>query len=447
MNNQRNFTNLLIAYAVIFTVFYFIVPRFFPQFMPGPQKPPSAVEIGQRNLSLRDQAAKAELEARTSDTRLSLSERAAKWDEALHAYEQIERAAGNTDAALDAKFQQARVHEERAGSDARNTGDYDQAERIYKDLERHHATDRAKITVNGQTTEVAVAQVAREKLDAVLRARDQRQRGDWRYRLLDFFVNLTGRIPGFSYWFALLLITLLIKAVLFPITKRQFKSMADMQRIAPRMKEIQEKLKGRPADEINRKIMALYKEEGVNPAAGCLPMFAQMLVLIPLYTMIRMYEYQFRHGYFLWIGSELSRQYPRFLATSLAVPDMVLLLLYCGSMFLTSRLQPPAADPQQAQQQKMMAYFMPVVFGYMTWLYAWPSAFTFYWLVLNSISTYQQWHILKVVGAHNPPAAPKNGRPPARGGSGSDGSNGHNGGRPVRSNGGRPSGARKSARR
>src|SRR5439155_27103378 len=115
------------------------------------------------------------------------------------------------------------------------------------------------------------------------------------YRVLDLFVVLTGRIQGFSYWFALLLITILIKLILFPFTKRQFKNMADMQRIAPKMKEMQEKLKGRPADEINRKVMALYKEEGVNPAAGCVPMVAQMLVLIALYSMIRMYEYQFRH--------------------------------------------------------------------------------------------------------------------------------------------------------
>src|SRR5438132_3121310 len=115
--------------------------------------------------------------------------------------------------------------------------------------------------------------------------------------------------------------------------------------------------------------------------------------------MIRMYEYQFRHGYFLWIGSALAQKYPQWLATSLAVPDVPLLLLYLVSMFLTSKLQPPAADPQQAQQQKMMAYFMPVMFGFMTWRYAWPSAFTFYWLILNVISTWQQWHILRVVGA------------------------------------------------
>jgi YidC/Oxa1 family membrane protein insertase len=264
-------------------------------------------------------------------------------------------------------------------------------------------------------------------------------------------------VRGFSYWFALVLITLIIKAVLFPFTKKQFKSMADMQRIAPKMKEVQEKLKGRPADEINRKVMGLYKEEGVNPAAGCVPMVAQMLVLIPLYSMIRMYEFQFQKGYFLWIGSALSRHYPQFLATSLAVPDVPLLLLYLVSMFLTSRLQPPAADPQQAQQQKMMAYFMPIFFGWITWQYAWPSAFTFYWLVLNAISTWQQWHILRAVGApvpSNPPQArnspPDPGKQPLRGSQADSrptNGNGRGGSRSLKPGDARRSGSKKSGRR
>ena len=230
-----------------------------------------------------------------------------------------------------------------------------------------------------------------------------------------------------------------------------------MQRIAPKMKEVQEKLKGRPADEINREVMALYKKEGVSPAAGCVPMVLQMAVLIPLYSMIRMYEYQFRHGSFLWIGSALSHQYPRFLATSLAVPDVPLLLLYLVSMFLTSRLQPAAADPQQAQQQKMMAYVMPVMFGYMTWLYAWPSAFTFYWLIMNAVSTWQQWHVLepwavrcRQTRCRTPKSPPDQGKTAARGGSGDKGptnGNGGGGSRSLKPGEARRSGSKKSGRR
>jgi YidC/Oxa1 family membrane protein insertase len=435
MANQSRLFRLLaivIGYWVFLILLHNLLPRYFPQWA-APQQAPSPASIAQKIQAQRDLAARAEQQARTSGTQLTLGDRAKKWDEAIRAYQQIEQLAGKSDAAIDAKLQEARIHEERAATDASNTGDYDQAERIYRDLERQHAHEWATITVNGQPTRVLVGQYARQKLDADLLAKDQRLRNRFLYKVLDFFVRFTGRVPGFSYWFALVLITLIIKAILFPVTKRQFKSMADMQRIAPKMKEIQEKLKGRPADEINRKVMALYKEEGVNPAAGCVPMLLQSALLFPLYYGIRWYEYQFRNGYFLWIGSPLSHRYPQFLATSLAVPDVPLLVLYLVSMFLTSRLQPPAADPQQAQQQKMMAYMMPLIFGYMTWVYAWPSAFTFYWLILNAISTWQQWHILKAVGAPVPSALPQvprsdGGGPPDLGNS----SNGNGRGVPPR---------------
>jgi YidC/Oxa1 family membrane protein insertase len=434
MANQRRFIFFLVAYTIFLALWW-------SNFSPKQQKPPAPTEIAQQIQTQRDLARKTEQEARTSDTRLSLNDRSKKWDEAIRAYQQIERFAGKGDAAIDAKLQIARIHEERAATDAKNTGDYDQAERIYKDLERHYPRRRAAVTVDGRSTEIVVGEYARNKLQTVLAARDRRHQHNILYKVLDLFVALTGRIPGFSYWFALVLITVIIKAILHPFTKRQFKYMADMQRIAPKMKEVQEKLKGRPADEINRKIMALYKEEGVNPAAGCVPMIAQMAALIPLYQMIRVYEYQFRQGYFFWIGSPLSHQHPQYLATSLALPDVPLLLLYLVSMVLTSRLQPPPADPQQAQTQKMMTYFMPIVFGYMTWIYAWPSAFTFYWLVLNLISTWQQWRILRAVGS--PSAAPRSG---SAGGEGGSTNNGPDGRRPVQPANGSSSNGRSSVK-
>lgn len=449
MNNQRSFIRFLLIYAVVLVVGQLFLGKYLPQ-----RQPPTPAQTGQRMQTEREHALKAEQEARTSDTRLSISERSQKWEDAIRAYQEVARLAGNSDTAIDARVQEARLHEARASTDAKDISDYDQAQQIYKDLERQYPRRTATVTLDGHPTPVVVGDYARQKIETVLAARDQRQRHHVLYQILDFFVGLTGRIPGVSYWFALVLITGILKAVLHPFTKRQFKSMADMQRIAPKMKEMQEKLKGRPADEINRKIMALYKEEGVNPAAGCVPMIAQMAVLIPLYTMIRMYEYQFRHGYFLWIGSALSHQYPQFIATSLAVPDVPLLLLYLVSMFLTSRLQPAAADPQQAQQQKLMAYMMPVVFGWMTWKYAWPSAFTFYWLVLNVTSTWQQWRILKTVGAPVPPNPPQTSSGDGRGGS-SNGS-GPDGHRPVKPQGSHPlkssneprrSGAKKPGRR
>jgi len=429
--------------------------------IPKAQKPPTPTEIAQQHQQAQDRALKAEQEARTGDNRLSIGDRAKKWDEAIHAYEEVQRQNPNSDAEIDAKIHIARIHEERAASDARNTGDYDVAERLYKDLERQYPKRTATVTIGGRQTPVAVDQYAHDHLQQVLSERDQRQRHHPLYQLLDFFVRLTGRMPGFSYWFALVLITVIIKAILYPLSKRQFKYMADMQRIAPMMKEVQEKLKGRPADEINRKVMALYKEQGVNPASGCLPMISQMAVLYPLYWMVRLYEYQFRQGYFLWIGSGLSHQYPQWLATSLAVADVPLLILYAISLVMTSRLQPMATDPQQAQTQKMMTYGMPIMFSFMSWKMAWPAAFTFYWLVMNAVSTWQQWRILKTVNVPAVPGSSSGGsrpEPPQSGGPSSGGTqtrpqqggnsgNGRNGRSDLKPGEAKRGGSRKSGRR
>src|SRR5215212_3288525 len=185
MNNRRYLINVLIIYVAIYAVSWLILPRYFPQYFSGQRKQPSPVQIAQNAESLRDQAAKAEQEAR--NTQLSLSDRSKKWDDALHAYRDLERVGKGTDVAIDAQFQQARVFEQRALSDVKNTGDYDQAERIYKDLERHHPRDRATVNLDGKPTQVVAGELARQKLEAVLSARDERQKGRFLYQAMDFF--------------------------------------------------------------------------------------------------------------------------------------------------------------------------------------------------------------------------------------------------------------------
>jgi YidC/Oxa1 family membrane protein insertase len=198
-----------------------------------------------------------------------------------------------------------------------------------------------------------------------------------------------------------------------------------MQRVAPLIKEAQEKLKGRPAQEIQQRTMAIYRENKVNMAAGCLPAIVQMAALLPLYQMILLYEYDFRQGTFFWIGSPLSHQHPAYLGTSLAAFDVPLFLLYLVSMVVSTKMTPPPADPQQAQQQKIMMYMMPVMFGWIMYTAQWPAAFTFYWLVMNIVSTAQQYYILKqhprsapVVSADSGKVSPSgaDGGPSERGG-------------------------------
>jgi len=238
------------------------------------------------------------------------------------------------------------------------------------------------------------------------------------YKIIDFLVKLTHSIPSFSYWFAIVLITVIIKILITPLTKAQFKSMKEMQKIAPLVKEIQEKYKGDQAT-IGQKTMDMYKEHGVSPFASCLPILVQMPILMLLFYMINAYKFQFEKASFLWIGSSLSHSlgWPIpfgiggkiwLTAGNLAEADLILLVLYVISMFISTKMS--AVDPAQAEQQKMMSIMMPLMFAFI--FAGYPSAFLLYWLVLNILQTAQQYLILKApdtggsAGAATEPSAP-----------------------------------------
>ncbi len=229
---------------------------------------------------------------------------------------------------------------------------------------------------------------------------DKLNSSDIKYKVIDFLVRITGKVPAFSYWFAIILITFLVKLILTPLTHMQFKSMKEMQRIAPLVKEIQAKYKG-DQKTIGEKTMALYKEHGVNPFASCLPLLVQMPILILLFYTIKSYEFQFAKGTFLWIGSELSHltsfrvmfnpgQLVWVTAKNLSEPDLILVVLYVISMYISTKLS--SVDPTQAEQQKMMAIVMPLMFAFL--FAGFPSAFLLYWLVFNILQTVQQYYIL-----------------------------------------------------
>jgi len=378
------------------------------------QKPPIAAGLAQ----YQKQIDALLTQARTGGASLSRGEREQKYLEATKLYDEIARLDPKSDAAIDANFHKAALLEELAAMDSQSSRYLDQADLIYKDLKKRHPHQRATVTIDGRPQEISVYDLANSKLEVVLKQRAERARTHFLYKVIDFLVMATGRIPAFSYWFALVMMVLIVKGVLYPFSKRQYKSMQDMQRVAPLVKEAQEKLKGRPAQEIQQRVMAIYRENNVNMAAGCLPAVVQMAALFPLYYAIRYYEYEFRQGHFLWIGSALAREYPQYFGTSLAAFDLPLFVLYLLSMLLTSKMTPPPADPQQAQQQKMMMYMMPLMFGWFMYSAQWPAAFTFYWLVLNLVSTTQQYYILK----QHPPVA-TSAPPPSLNG----GSNGRNG--------------------
>lgn len=221
---------------------------------------------------------------------------------------------------------------------------------------------------------------------------DARNAHGFGYKFIDALVALTGRNPNFSYWFALVLLAIIVRTVTFPLMLRIYANQREMQRMQPIVREIQAKYKDTP-QVMFQKVQEAYREHGVNQFASCLPMLIQYPLLILVYQWIRAYEIHFAHGYFFWIGSSLANRYPGFIAHNLAEMDVPLLLIYAASMYLSIKLT-PASDPQMAQQQQTSALIMTFIMVYFFYKEGWSSAFLLYWLVLNLISAAQQYYYI-----------------------------------------------------
>ena len=227
-----------------------------------------------------------------------------------------------------------------------------------------------------------------------------------------------------SYGLDMLLLALVVRLALFPLAQQQFKSMAEMQKVQPLLKALQAQFKGKP-QELQQATMALYKEHGVNPLAGCFPMLIQLPILLGLFYAINEHvgcnptlwdattklcakvagapPGDFWNEHFLWIGSALSLHFPQVFATSLATLDMSLFVLYIVSMYISVRYgSPPSSDPQQAQTQKIMAIVSPAMIAYFGWRYHWASALLIYWLALNVLTMAQQFFMYRKYGLIGP---------------------------------------------
>ena len=197
-----------------------------------------------------------------------------------------------------------------------------------------------------------------------------------------------------NYGWSLILLAAFVKLAFWPLNTMQFKSMLKMQQLQPKMKALQQRYKDDKV-KLNEATMALYKESGANPAAGCAPMLLQLPILISLYWAVIGDKAVFASQKWLWIGSPFSANSNHILATSLANPDYVLLGCYIVSMYFSVRLTTPSSDPQQAQQQKIMAFISPVMIGYFGFRYAWPSAIIIYWLAFNVFTMAQQLYLIR----------------------------------------------------
>lgn len=279
---------------------------------------------------------------------------------------------------------------------------YDPAVQAYTTLANNFSSERVNIAPPEKPAEMRtvrewIGPIRDLKRDGPLylaeQSADQVNRKKFAYQAMDYLVALTGRHPAFSYFLAILIFTMLIKFLMTPLTRQQFHSMQKMQLVQPMMKELQEKYKDKP-EELNKAMFALYREQGVNPMGCGLSMLIQFPILIALYQVIRLYNFQFRNGHFLWVNPETHQLAPDLIAKNLAQPDMILLVLYAISMYLSQKLTVmPAADAQTKQQQQMMAIMMPVMFLFV--LKTFPSAFILYWLIFNVLTTWQQWHLMR----------------------------------------------------
>ncbi|MEG9533106.1 membrane protein insertase YidC [Mannheimia indoligenes] len=181
-----------------------------------------------------------------------------------------------------------------------------------------------------------------------------------------------------NWGLAIIGVTIVVKTILYPLTKAQYTSMAKMRMLQPRITEMRERF-GDDRQRMSQEMMKLYKEEKVNPMGGCLPILIQMPIFIALYWTF-MEAVELRHApFFGWI-KDLSAQDPYY----------ILPLLMGASMFLLQKMSPtPVADPMQ---QKVMN-FMPVIF---TVFFLWfPSGLVLYWLTSNLITIAQQWLIYR----------------------------------------------------
>ena len=193
---------------------------------------------------------------------------------------------------------------------------------------------------------------------------------------------LLEKIHGFvgNWGWAIILLTILIKLVFFPLSAASYKSMARMKEVQPRLMAMKEQYKGDP-QKLNQAMMEMYRKEKINPLGGCLPVLIQIPVFISLYWVLLSSVEMRGAPWILWIHD-------------LSIPDpyYILPLIMAVSMFVQTKLNPTPPDPIQA---KVMMY-MPIVFSIMFFFF--PAGLVLYWVVNNLLSIAQQWQINQMFG-------------------------------------------------
>lgn len=196
------------------------------------------------------------------------------------------------------------------------------------------------------------------------------------FQVMQFFYQLVG-----NWGAAIIMLTFLVKLVLYPLSAMAYRSMANMRKVAPELRRLQE----RYADDrarLSQEMMGLYRKKKINPLGGCLPMLLQMPVFLALYWVL--YEsVELRQAPFmLWIEDLATRD-----------PWFILPILMGLTMFIQQMLNPTVPDPMQARIMKMM----PIIFTFFFLFF--PSGLVLYWLINNILSISQQYLVNRRYGA------------------------------------------------
>jgi YidC/Oxa1 family membrane protein insertase len=201
--------------------------------------------------------------------------------------------------------------------------------------------------------------------------------GDWlKWLAIPLLVTLKF-LYGYvqNYGLAIIILTLLIKLIFWPLGNKSYKSMKEMQKLQPKMAALREKYKDDKA-RLSQESMALYKTHKVNPLGGCLPMIVQIPVFFGLYKTL-LFAIELRHSPLFWWIQDLSAKDPYYITP----------IVMGATMFIQQKMTPTGADPMQAK----IMLFLPVIFTFM--FLSFPSGLVIYWLFNNIISIGQQVYI------------------------------------------------------
>ncbi|MGN8259154.1 membrane protein insertase YidC [Pseudomonas sp. SMSB3] len=190
-----------------------------------------------------------------------------------------------------------------------------------------------------------------------------------------------------NWGWSIIVLTMLIKGLFFPLSAASYRSMARMRAVSPKLAALKERF-GDDRQKMSQAMMELYKKEKINPLGGCLPILVQMPVFLSLYWVLLESVEMRQAPWILWITD-----------LSIKDPFFILPIIMGATMFIQQRLNPTPPDPMQAKVMKMM----PIIF---TFFFLWfPAGLVLYWVVNNCLSIAQQWYITRRIEAATKKAA------------------------------------------